>query len=302
MSEALKKAVTQLPEKKKESKSSLGLAQKLLLIQNELKVPKNQLNKFGGYNYRSCEDILNAVKPKLAEQNLVLTITDELMNIGERYYIQATARLYSPEDDTQLEVLGYAREEETRKGMSGDQLTGASSSYARKYALNGLFLIDDSKDSDATNQGAKPVSNQAPKPAPPKAQPKADIPKEETVQAKLKALILTQIPKADLPEKRAEMAKAILKDVSTFTGKDGKPVFYSRDIKDMPEKWAATAYGTLKKRIEEAEKSQAKVEGKPMSREEVEQALSSDAEVDAALGTDEDDPPFPDEEGDRVPF
>lgn len=132
---------------------------KLLKIQMELKAPKNQTNSFGGYNYRSCEDIFEAVKPLLKEVGLVLRITDELVNIGERYYIKATAILTDGSDT--IENTAYAREEETKKGMDGSQITGASSSYARKYALNGLFLIDDVKDSDTTNVGAEPTLEEA---------------------------------------------------------------------------------------------------------------------------------------------
>ena len=124
---------------------------KLIKIQNELKAPKNQRNDFGKYNYRSCEDILEAVKPLLVREKLLLRITDELVQVGERYYIKATAILT---DGTEIiENTSYAREEENKKGMDGSQITGASSSYARKYALNGLFLIDDVKDSDSTNTG-----------------------------------------------------------------------------------------------------------------------------------------------------
>lgn len=122
---------------------------KLLKIQQELKAPKNQRNDFGKYNYRSCEDIFEAVKPLLKDNELTLRLNDELVQIGERYYIKATAIL----SDGKEEILNtaYAREEENKKGMDGSQITGASSSYARKYALNGLFLIDDVKDSDTTN-------------------------------------------------------------------------------------------------------------------------------------------------------
>ena len=131
---------------------------KLLKIQSELKAPKNQKNAFGGYNYRSCEDIFEAVKPLLKEEGLILRLTDELVNIGERYYIKATAILTDGTDT--IENVAYAREEETKKGMDGSQITGASSSYARKYALNGLFLIDDVKDSDTTNTGVEITSKE----------------------------------------------------------------------------------------------------------------------------------------------
>ena len=123
------------------------IKEKLEKIQKELKAPKNQYNSFGGYNYRSCEDIMQAVKPLL--EDCVLTISDELLAIGDRYYIKATATLEDNED--KISVSAYARESETKKGMDASQITGASSSYARKYALNGLFLIDDVKDADSTN-------------------------------------------------------------------------------------------------------------------------------------------------------
>lgn len=122
---------------------------KLVEIQTKLKVPKDQKNTFSNYSYRSCEDILEAVKPLLGDNTL--TISDELVNIGDRYYVKATAKF------NDVEVTAYAREEETKKGMDGAQITGSASSYARKYALNGLFLIDDTRDSDATNTHGKDV-------------------------------------------------------------------------------------------------------------------------------------------------
>lgn len=131
-----------------------NLIEKLVLIQSELKAPKGQTNKFGGYKYRSCEDILEALKPHLKEQGLFLSITDELVAQGNRYYIKASAIITDGID--RWSVDGWAREEEVKKGMDSSQITGASSSYARKYALNGLFGIDDTKDSDATNDGDIP--------------------------------------------------------------------------------------------------------------------------------------------------
>ena len=129
----------------------MTIYEKLSAIQAELKAPKSQYNSFGNFNYRSCEDILEAVKPLCKAQKAVLTLTDLLVNIGERYYIQATAYLRDMESKEFIEVSAFAREEDTKKGMDGSQVTGASSSYARKYALNGLFCIDDAKDSDYTN-------------------------------------------------------------------------------------------------------------------------------------------------------
>lgn len=125
--------------------------EKLVEIQQKLKAPKGQFNAFGKYKYRSAEDILEAVKPLLSERGIFLTLSDEIVNLGQRYYIKSTARLSETLNDF-IEVTAYAREEETKKGMDGSQITGASSSYARKYALNGLFAIDDNKDSDSTNK------------------------------------------------------------------------------------------------------------------------------------------------------
>ena len=137
------------------------LNEKLLKIQELLKAPKSQRNEFGKYNYRSCEDIFEAVKPILKEQGLTLRLNDELMLIGDRYYIKATAIL--SDGNEVITNTAYAREEETKKGMDGSQITGASSSYARKYALNGLFLIDDVKDSDSTNLGEITTKEEAEK-------------------------------------------------------------------------------------------------------------------------------------------
>lgn len=133
----------------------MNIYEKLMNIQQELKAPKGQYNDFGKYAYRSCEDILEAVKPLLKKEKVVLTISDELQYIGNRYYIKATATLIDTESEATISNSAYAREEETKKGMDGSQITGASSSYARKYALNGLFGIDDNKDSDTTNIQSK---------------------------------------------------------------------------------------------------------------------------------------------------
>ena len=132
----------------------------LMAVQAELKAPKGQYNAFGKYKYRNCEDILEAVKPLLAEVKAVVIIGDELELIGSRFYVKATARFIDCETDAQITNTAYAREEDTKKGMDGSQITGASSSYARKYALNGLFAIDDTKDSDTTNGMPDQQSNQ----------------------------------------------------------------------------------------------------------------------------------------------
>lgn len=131
----------------------MGILSKLLAIQVDLKAPKGQYNNFGKYKYRNCEDILEATKPLCKRENCVLTIADELRQVGDRYYIMATATLTDVETGEKIGNTAFAREEESKKGMDGSQVTGASSSYARKYALNGLFAIDDTKDSDTTNIG-----------------------------------------------------------------------------------------------------------------------------------------------------
>lgn len=161
----------------------MNINEKLLKIQTELKAPKNQRNSFGNYNFRSCEDILEAVKPLLEKYKAMLLVGDEIVVMGEhspmlykeevydnktksvkeetrvtgsqRYYVKATAILFDAEKDGKVTTTAYAREEETKKGMDASQITGSASSYARKYALDGLFAIDDTKDSDATNDHGK---------------------------------------------------------------------------------------------------------------------------------------------------
>lgn len=140
--------------------------------QAALKAPKGQYNSFGKYKYRSCEDILEAAKPLCTSLGLVLTVSDEIVLIGERYYVKATATLRDTESDETLSNIAFAREDAEKKGMDSSQLTGATSSYARKYALNGLFCIDDTKDAD-TDEYARQNNNtmartQEPKPEPAK--------------------------------------------------------------------------------------------------------------------------------------
>lgn len=133
---------------------------KLILIQSELKAPKSQYNSFGKYHYRNVEDILEAVKPLLKEQGLTLVLSDSIEAIGGRIYVKSTAKVSDGTDS--VEVFAYARESETRKGMDDSQLTGSTSSYARKYALNGLFLIDDTKDADSMDNTKEPVKKALP--------------------------------------------------------------------------------------------------------------------------------------------
>lgn len=127
----------------------MTIREKLNKIQVTLKAPKGQVNSFGRYKYRNCEDILEAVKPLLKETQTTLTLSDEIVNIGTRYYVRAEAVLHDAESDTCVITNAYAREAEVKKGMDESQITGATSSYARKYALNGLLAIDDTKDADS---------------------------------------------------------------------------------------------------------------------------------------------------------
>ncbi len=146
---------------------SKNIRQKLQGIQSALKAPKGQTNKFGGYKYRSAEDILEAVKPLLGEFQCVLTVRDEVQEIGGRVYVKTIATISDTEFDNFVETTAFAREAEVKKGMDEAQITGSASSYARKYALNGLLCIDDTKDPDATNDHGK-------------AQPRANKPKTAT--------------------------------------------------------------------------------------------------------------------------
>lgn len=142
------------------------LQQKLIEIQAELKAPKSQFNKFGGYNYRNCEDILEAVKPLCAKHEIVPLLSDEIVMIGDRFYIKATAKVTDGKDE--IATTAFARESKDKKGMDESQITGSASSYARKYALNGLFCIDDTKDADFMDNSQNSKSQQQPKPQPAK--------------------------------------------------------------------------------------------------------------------------------------
>ena len=133
----------------------MNVYEKLIAIQSELKAPKSQYNNFGKYAYRNCEDILESLKPLLKEHKSTIYISDEIVTVLERFYVKATVTFIDAETGEKITNTAYAREEESKKGMDGSQVTGASSSYARKYALNGMFAIDDTKDSDFTNTTVK---------------------------------------------------------------------------------------------------------------------------------------------------
>lgn len=174
----------------KTNEKELSLQESLVAIQSKLKAPKSQFNSFGKYNYRSAEDILEAVKPLLAEHNVVLNMSDRIELIGTRYYLVCTAKVIKGEEEIFSE--GRAREDESKKGMDGAQVTGTSSSYARKYALNGLFCIDDTKDADTDEyaqqqQAAPKQAKQAAKPAQPAPQPYPELDMEKELLAESEA-------------------------------------------------------------------------------------------------------------------
>lgn len=140
----------------------MEMLEKLLIIQNELRAPKNQYNGFGKYAYRNCEDILEALKPLLSKHKAIVMLSDTVENIGNRYYVKAVAKFIDIETGKSIENSASAREEETKKGYDASQITGSASSYARKYALNGLFCIDDNKDADYGIQQDKQPNNVTP--------------------------------------------------------------------------------------------------------------------------------------------
>lgn len=164
----------------------MTIFEKLSAVQAALKAPKNQYNVYGKYKYRNCEDILEAVKPLCAKNKCMIYLSDEICQTADRLYVKATAHFCDTETEKELVATAFAREEESKKGMDGSQVTGASSSYARKYALNGLLCIDDTKDSDTTNveNGAeKQASAAVPKAATSAKQQAAKQPTEQGAPA-----------------------------------------------------------------------------------------------------------------------
>ncbi len=137
--------------------------EKIREVQTQIKAPKSLYNSFGKYKYRNAEGILEAVKPYLSEYNLCLTLSDEIVQVGERYYVKATATIYDGMSSVSMSVSAYAREAVAKKGMDDSQITGTASSYARKYALNGLFLLDDTKDADTDENRIERENRQAEK-------------------------------------------------------------------------------------------------------------------------------------------
>lgn len=172
-------------------------------IQSLLKAPKDQYNKFGNYKYRNCEDILEAVKPLLFSQSCTLTISDEIVMIGTRYYVRATATIKNANGETEM-TTAYAREDESKKGMDASQITGSTSSYARKYALNGLFCIDDTKDSDSLNNECQ-SNNQLEK------DNRKLLPKDKFNDEDLMEWIYQKLEKAKSENKRLSLSNLIEK-------------------------------------------------------------------------------------------
>lgn len=153
--------------KKETQEVTLSFHKKIGAIQFELKAPKSQYNSFGKYKYRNAEDILEAVKPLLNKYEMCMSVSDDIVEVGGRIYVKATVKVY--DESNYVETTAFAREEENKKGQDSAQLTGGTSSYARKYALNGMFLIDDTKDADATNTHGKELEKPTTQPAPVKS-------------------------------------------------------------------------------------------------------------------------------------
>lgn len=185
-----------------EEKNIMNIYEKLLNIQNELKAPKNQFNKFGNYKYRNAEDILEAVKPICLKYKAVINVYDTIKQVGDRYYVEANAVITDVEKPAEyIENKASAREEENKKGMDSSQVTGATSSYARKYALNGLLCIDDTKDTDSEEYQKRSNVKSAEK-------------SETMITDKQKELIINQFKKEEILKYLEEVKKAKLGELT----------------------------------------------------------------------------------------
>lgn len=209
-----------------------NIYQKLLNIQTELKAPKNQYNSFGKYNYRNSEDILEALKPLLNKNKTTVIISDKPIAVGNRVYIQATVKFIDVETGEAVETTAMAREEETKKGMDSSQITGSSSSYARKYALNGMFCIDDTKDSDTVIEDNTEASND-------NKSNVSDL--DQEILSKVKNILYI------VAEKNENKALALLETHTTFTSKEGKVVKGIRDFNKLTNGRLKATYGNLKR-------------------------------------------------------
>lgn len=218
--------------------------EKLMTVQQNLKAPKSQYNKFGNFHYRSCEDIQEAVKPILAQIRAVLTVEDEILLLGDRYYLKAVARLTDVDSGESVSNTAYARETDQKAGMDSAQITGSCSSYARKYALNGLFCIDDAKDPDAAPQGTD--TGRAKQQQTAKQKPAAGVSHKESVpeyltQAQIKS-IRKQIERTGAMEKAVcyQYRLARLEDMTTEQYRNAMTIF--ADMPDKPRKMQKDAY------------------------------------------------------------
>ena len=228
------------------------ITEKLITIQKVLKVPKSQRNKFGGYNYRSLEDITEAVKPLLAEHGLLLNMNDEIVLIGERYYVKSTVSITDGKD--KLFATGFARESLVKKGMDESQITGASSSYSRKYAANGLFGIDDAKDADSMDntQDDTPKKTTEPRRVGTQTKPKTTVtkhpatedagkkedPKPEASIEEMKASINKRLLALGVPKERVKdfVIKYSLTSVAITKGIYNKTINLENKVKDFLKK------------------------------------------------------------------
>ena len=203
----------------------MELKEKLMLIQSELKCPKDQFNSFGKYHYRSTESILEGLKSLLLKYKATLIISDEIVQIGDRYYVKATAELVDAEKEIETIIsTGYAREEETKKGMDSSQITGSASSYARKYALNGLFAIDDTKDSDATNTHGKQATE------PVKGKQLDQYGNSDLITEKQRKLLYARTKERQLSE---ETIKLLLGNYGYESSKDIKRTDFNKILEDL---------------------------------------------------------------------
>ena len=232
---------------------------RLLTIQTKLKAPKSQFNAFGKYSYRNCEDILEALKPLLAETKTVVNLGDEVILIGDRYYVRAMASLLGEDGNKIGFSIAYAREEDTKKGMDGSQITGAASSYARKYALNGLFAIDDTRDADSNGVHA-PSTSAAPKAATSDPRPPLDE-KSQRMAALVEKIVTAPVnrmiaqpedPRAEVGRLLLEMAGGdkeeaanLLEVLTTFTNDKGTEIRGKRSLHrdEMSDKYVKATLG-----------------------------------------------------------
>lgn len=193
----------------------MGINEKLLAVQAELKCNKSQYNAFGKYYYRNAEDILEAVKPLLAKVKATITINDEIVNIANRFYVKATAKIIDIESGEVVETNAYAREPENKKGLDESQITGSTSSYARKYALNGLLLIDDTKDSDyAPDSNSKSAT--APK--------NNSLSRETQEEINRRIMEYAKVSKIPVSEITAELSKVVKKELREINEVEAKMI------------------------------------------------------------------------------